>query len=110
MASRTGNPSYDAKGNSVAYDVSQYLTNLNINPEERHEGYHRKAITGGDTHINPPYFHFYFGDRLLMTLDILEHDFDPMKEDIPPLAEQHIMYPETGKEPMMIQTIKEESL
>lgn len=103
----TGTPPYDAKGNSVSADTSMYLTNLNINPYDYQEGYQNNYTHGGAVmYNNPPYFHFYDkDDNLLMSVDIFEHDYDPAvyKSYMPT---ENIIYPSTGKEPMMIQTIK----
>ena len=112
-----GTPPSDAKGNLVSYDVSQYLTNLNINPEDLQEGYiapkYGPFSEAPRTNTNPPYFHFYTADgRLLLSLDILEHDYDPMDPNAPHpggdprFIPENVFYPNTGKEPMMIQTIK----
>lgn len=112
-----GTPPYDAKGNLVSYDVSQYLTNLNINPEDLQEGYMASEYGPFSvvprTNRNPPYFHFYTADgRLLLSMDLLEHDYDPMDPNAPfpggqsKFIPENVSYPNTGKEPMMIQTIK----
>lgn len=103
-----GTPPYDAKGNSVKYIVSEYLTNLNSNPAEYQEGYQSEISHRYSTvmYNNPPYFHFYDkDDNLLMSADILEHDYDPAVYDSY-MPKENIIYPSTGKEPMMIQTIK----
>ena len=102
-----GTPPYDAKGNSVSADTSMYLTNLNVNPYDYQEGYQKEYTQSWTAQYNnPPYFHFYDKDNnLLMSVDIFEHDYDPAVYSSY-MPTENIIYPSTGKEPMMIQTIK----